>query len=134
MPCDADLQEMSSPLANSQRRFVAVISAIALALFTVVWLVRSQVEVLSEQKWLAPLALVLLFFSSVILYLRSRTLSLMRPWLVRHLVGNLILAIGVVLVWSFDFPPFYYLVLGSCIFFMWIWATRKLREAIQKSG
>jgi hypothetical protein len=121
-------------MTYSQRRFGAVISAMALILFGVVWLVRGQLEVVSEQNWFAPLALVTLVVSSVLTYLRSRTVSLMRPWLVRHLIGNLILAIGVVLVWRFDLAPLYYLAIGLCILFMWWWATRKLREAIQKSS
>ena len=121
-------------MIHPQRRPVVIITAVVLAVFAAVWLVGSRAEVVSEQNWFAPLALILLFLSSLITYIRSRTVSLMRPWLVRHLIGNLVLAIGVLLVWRFDLAPLYYLALGICIFLMWTWATRKLREAIHKGG
>jgi len=119
-------------MVYSQRRFVAVISAIVLILFAFSWLIRNHLETVSERNWIAPLALVMLLLSTVITYFRSRTVTLMRPWLVRHVIGNFILAIGVVLVWTFDLALFYYLAIALGVFVMWMWATRKLRDAVQR--
>jgi len=57
----------------------------------------------------------------------------MRPWLVRHVTGNFVLAIGLVAAWSLELAVFYYFAIIVGVFVMWMWGNRKLREVVQKN-
>lgn len=57
----------------------------------------------------------------------------MRPWLLRHVIGNFVLAVGLLAAWHFDLALFYYAAIVAGVFAMWIWGTWKLRDAVQKN-
>ena len=86
---------------------------------------------MSDGIWIA--LLILLLASTTTVWLRLRHFPSMRPWLVRHSIGNFVLAIGLVAAWRYDLSPFYYVTIMAGVFVMWIWGTRKLRSSAQKN-
>lgn len=124
---------MKSLMAYSQRRLLGIISACVILLFAFSWFVRHHMETVSDRNWIAQLVLVMLVVSTATTWFRWRHLPSMRPWLVRHVVGNLVLAIGLIAAWSYDLPLFYYGAIVVGVFVMWMWGTRTLRDAVQKN-
>ena len=88
---------------------------------------------MNDRSWIALLALVGLLVGTATLWFRLRHLPTMRPWLVRHVIGNLVLAIGFFVAWHFELALFYYAAIAVGVFVMWIWGNRKLRDAVQKN-
>ncbi len=76
---------------------------------------------------------ILLLISTAILWLRLRHFPSMRPWLVRHSIGNFVLAVGLVAAWRYDLSPFYYGTIILAVFVMWLWGTWKLRHSAQNN-
>jgi hypothetical protein len=128
-----EVHELKPLMAYSQRRLVVAISAGVLLLFAFSWFVRNHSENLIHRNWFVQLALVLLLVSTASNWFRLRHLPLMRPWLVRHLIGNLVLAIGLIAAWGFDLAPVYYVAITVAVFVMWMWGTWKLRDVVQKN-
>ena len=87
---------------------------------------------MSNQGWIVQLVLLLVGTATV--WFRARHIPSTRPWLVRHLVGNFILVIGLVAAWRFDLAPTYYVAIVVGVFVMWMWGTRKLRHSVQKNN
>ena len=87
---------------------------------------------LSDRSWIALLTVAAFLVSTAALWFRFRLQTSMRPWLLRHLIGNFILAIGFFTAWFLDAPLFYYVLIVVCVFAMWIWGNRKLRDAVQR--
>lgn len=69
--------------------------------------------------------------STIAIWFRFRGLALLRPWLVRHVIGNVVLALGLLLACFLNLTFFYYVPIIACIFAMWVWGTWKLRAAMQ---
>jgi hydrogenase/urease accessory protein HupE len=88
---------------------------------------------MNDRSWIALLALVVLLAVTATLWVRFRRLPSMRPWLVRHVIGNFVLAIGLFVAWRYDLALFYYAAIAVSVFVMWIWGNRKLRVAVQKN-
>jgi RsiW-degrading membrane proteinase PrsW (M82 family) len=88
---------------------------------------------LTDRNWVALLILGVFLVSTATLWFRFRLQTSMRPWLLRHLIGNFILAIGLFTAWFLDAPFFYYLLVVMGVFAMWMWGNRKLREAVPKN-
>ncbi|MGB6667657.1 MAG: hypothetical protein WBE73_04885 [Candidatus Acidiferrum sp.] len=82
---------------------------------------------------MALLILVVLLVATSASLLRLRGLPSMRPWLVRHLMGNSLLAIGLIAAWYYDLAIVAYVAIAAGVFALWMWGTWKLREAIQKN-
>jgi hypothetical protein len=92
-----------------------------------------DMDIVTDRSWIAILTLVLLLLSTVALWFRFRRLPSLRPWLKYHIIGNVVLAIGLFATWSFDLDPFYYWFIMFGIFAIWIWGTRKLRASLQQN-
>lgn len=86
---------------------------------------------LEDTTWIAIVSLIVLLVTTASIWFRLRGAPSMRPWLVRHLIGNLILAIGLIAAWAYDLASFYYIAIATAVFAMWIWGTWKLRESVQ---
>ncbi len=121
---------MKPLIAGPRVRFLGVITACVLLLLAFTWLVRHETEKASDQSWLALLALAMLSAATMTSWFRMRHLASMRPWLLRHMVGNLVLAIGLIAAWLYDAAPLYFILIGLGVFAMWEWGNRKLREVI----
>jgi ABC-type Mn2+/Zn2+ transport system permease subunit len=78
--------------------------------------------------------LVLLLVSTATIRFRARHFPSMRPWLVRHLIGNVVLFIGLVAAWRYDLALSYYVAIIVGVFVMWMWGTQKLRGSVQKNN
>jgi hypothetical protein len=89
-------------------------------------------ENVNDRSWIALLSLVMLLVAMATTWFRLRHLPSMRPWLVRHVIGNFVLAIGLIVAWSYDLALFYYVAIVVGVFVMWMWGTWKLRDAVQK--
>jgi len=87
---------------------------------------------LTDRSWLALLILGVFLVSTVRLWFRFRLQASLRPWLLRHLIGNFILAIGLFTAWFLDAPFFYYLLVVVGVFAMWMWGNWKLGKAAPK--
>jgi hypothetical protein len=129
----AALQEMKTSMAYSKRWSVGTICAVVLFLFAFSWFVRHRMENVDDRSWIAVLGLVLLLATTAATWFRLGHLPSMRPWLVRHVTGNFVLAIGLIAAWSFDLGLAYYVVIIAGVFVTWIWGTWKLRTAVQKN-
>jgi len=79
------------------------------------------------------LALAMLSVSTGGLCLRLRHLPSMRPWLVRHVVGNFVLAIGLFATWFWGLALFFYVLIVAGVFGMWLWGIRELRRAVREN-
>jgi hypothetical protein len=88
---------------------------------------------MNDGSWIALLSLVVLLVVTATFWFRLRHLPAMRPWLVRHLIGNFVLAIGLFIAWRHDLALFYYAAIAVSVFVMWIWGNRKLPDAVQKN-
>lgn len=135
-PCflGKDISERSElPMASSHRRLGVLISSCLLVSFAVLWLVRGHTEYLSEHSWIVLLALAIFSVSTTNLWLRLRHRPSLRPWLIRHLIGNCVLAICFVGAWFTDLDFIYYVPIVAGGFVMWIWGSRKLRQAAQEN-
>jgi len=86
-----------------------------------------------DRTWIALLTATAFLLSTGALWFRFRLQTSMRPWLWRHLIGNCILAIGFFTAWFLDAPLFFYALIAVCVFGMWIWGNRRLRDAVQKN-
>jgi hypothetical protein len=87
---------------------------------------------MNDQGWIVlP---VLLLVGTATVWFRARRVPSMRPWLVRHLVGNFVLVIGLVTAWRYDLAPSYYVAIMVGVFVMWMWGTRKLRDSVRKNN
>jgi MFS superfamily sulfate permease-like transporter len=86
---------------------------------------------MGERIWIV--LLILLLGSSATVWFRFRRFPSMRPWLVRHLIGNFVLVIGLLVAWRYDLAPSYYVAIMVGVFLMWVWGTRRLRESVQKN-
>lgn len=124
---------MKTSMAYSKRWLVGAISTIVLSLFVFSWFLRRHMENVGGRSCLAIGALVLLSAITVTIWLRFRRLPLMRPWLVRHVAGNFVLAIGLIAAWSFDLGLAYYAAIVVGVFVMWTLGTWKLRDTVQKN-
>jgi hypothetical protein len=87
---------------------------------------------MADRGWIV--LLVLLLVSTATVWFRARHFPSMRPWLVRHLVGNFVLVIGLVAAWRYDLALSYYVAIMVGVFVMWMWGTRKLRDSVQKNN
>jgi hypothetical protein len=87
----------------------------------------------SDQSWVAIVIIAALLISTAGIWLRFRSASRMRPWLIRHVVGNSILAVGLFLIWVFNLGFFYYALVAAGVLGMWIWGNSKLRAAAQNN-
>jgi len=88
---------------------------------------------MNDHSWIALSALVALLVGTATSWFRLRHLPEIRPWLLRHVIGNFVLAVGLFAAWHFDLALFYYAAIVAGVFAMWILGTRKLREAVQKN-
>ena len=88
----------------------------------------------TDQSWVPLVLVAMLLGSTSMLWLRLSKASSLRPWLVRHTVGNGILAIGVSAAWFFNLASSYYLLIACGVIFMWIWGNRKLRSAMKQTS
>jgi hypothetical protein len=89
-------------------------------------------ERMNDQSWIALLTGGMLV-STAALWFRCRHLPSMRPWLARHIIGNIILAVGACSTLFFNPPLLVYAVIAAAVFAMWIWGNKKLRAA-QRRG
>lgn len=124
---------MKTSMAYSKRWLVGAISTIVLSLFVLSWFLRRHMENVGGRSWIAIAVLVLQLASTATTWFRFRHLPLMRPWLVRHVTGNFVLAIGLIAAWSFDLGLAYYGAIVVGVFVMWTLGTWKLRDAVQKN-
>lgn len=88
---------------------------------------------MEDRTWIAALSLAVLLLTTSSIWFRLRRMPSMRPWLLRHMIGNLVLAIGLITAWACDLAPFYYIAIAIGVFAMWVWGTWRLRESIQKA-
>jgi len=77
--------------------------------------------------------LVLLIVVTATVWFRYRHLPWARSWLIRHLIGNFVLIVGLFAAWRYDLPLSYYLPIMVGAFAMWTWGTWKLRHAVRKN-
>jgi hypothetical protein len=127
----AAVQEVKPLMAYSQRRLNVAISACVLPLFAFSWFLRVYLENVNDRSWIALLTLVVLLVTTMTTWFRLRHLPSIRPWLVRHVIGNVVLAVGLIAAWSFDLALFYYVAIVVGVFVMWMWGTWKLRDAVK---
>jgi hypothetical protein len=120
--------------AYSQRRLVVAISACVLPLFAFSWFLRVYLENVNDRSWIALLTLVVLLVTTATTWFRLGHLPSIRPWLVRHVIGNVVLAVGLIAAWSFDLALFYYVAIVVGVFVMWMWGTWKLCDAVKAGG
>ena len=125
---------MKPLMAYPQRRLVVAVSACVFLLFAFSWFLRVHMESVNDRSWIALLTLVVLLVTSATTWFRLRHLPSIRPWLVRHVIGNLVLAVGLIAAWSFDLALFYYGAIVVGVFVMWMWGTWKLRDAVKAAG
>jgi hypothetical protein len=118
-------------MPDARPRYQLTLVGLVLALFAFAWLIRNHLGELSDRSWAAAAMLGILVVSAINYWLRLRRFAPLRPWILRHLIGNLILAIGVCAAWFFDLAIYYYILIAAGIFGMWIWGNRKLREVGQ---
>jgi hypothetical protein len=83
---------------------------------------------MNDHSWIALFVVAVQLVGAAALWFRVRHLPLMRPWLVRHVIGNFVLAIGLIAAWSFDLALFYYVLIAVGVYAMWMWGTWKLRD------
>jgi hypothetical protein len=84
----------------------------------------------NDRTWIALLAVFILLASTATSWFRFRSLNSMRPWLVRHVIGNFVLAVGLVAAWFFNVALFYYAFIVVAIFVMRMGGNSKLRGTV----
>jgi hypothetical protein len=90
-----------------------------------------KVENVSDWRLIGLLVAAASLVSTAAIWLRFRREARLRPWMIRHVIGNILLTLGLLSVWFLDLAFFYYVPIVICIFVMWVWGTWKLRDAIQ---
>ena len=89
-------------------------------------------NIVSDGVWVALVGVALLLASSCNLWLRLKTFTTLRPWLVRHTIGTAILAVAFLIAWFFAVGPAYYLLVACGGFVIWMLGNRKLRAAARE--
>ena len=84
-------------------------------------------------NWILLLLVGVSLASTAATWFRFRRVAKLRPWLLRHVVGNLLLALGLGAAVFFEVRFFYDVAIVAAIFAMWLWGNRKLREAIRNN-
>jgi hypothetical protein len=130
----AAVQEMKPVMAYSQRRLVGAIIACVFLLSAFTWFLRDHMGNVSDRSWIALLTMVMLLVATATSWFRLRRLPSIRPWLIRHVIGNFVLTIGLFAAWLYDLALFYYVLIVLGVFAMWMWGSRKLRQAVQKNN
>jgi hypothetical protein len=87
---------------------------------------------MNDRSWIVLLVLQLV--STATVWFRLGNFPSMRPWLVRHLIGNFVLTIGLIVAWRYDVAPSYYVAIVVGVFVMWMWGTWKLRDSVQETS
>jgi hypothetical protein len=121
---------MKPLVAGPRLRFFGVITACVLPLVAFTWFFRHKIEEASDRSWLIWLALAMLTTATLTAWFRMRHLPSMRPWLLRHMIGNIMLAIALIAAWFYNAPASYFVLIVLGVFAMWIWGNRKLREGV----
>ena len=89
-------------MTNSQRWLVGILTGCVLLLIAFSWFLRDHIEKVNDRSWIALLTLSILLVSTATLWFRFRHLPSTHSWLVRHVLGNCILGIGLFSAWFFD--------------------------------
>ena len=120
-------------MAYLHRQLAVAAIACVLLLFTFSWFLAGHMEYVSGHSWIALLTLVMLLVVTATTCFRFRHQPSMRTWLVPHVFGNCLLAIGLFAVWHYDRAIFYYVAIFAGAFLMRTWGTWKLRGAVLKN-
>jgi hypothetical protein len=88
-----------------------------------------DVGILTRHPWMPWLLLALYSAATLFLWFRLRHSVELRPWLARKLLGNAVLAAGLLTMQLVDFPFEFYLLVLALAFSFWISAHRKLHLA-----
>jgi hypothetical protein len=93
-----------------------------------------DVGFVTRRPWMPWLLLALFSAATLFLWFRLRHSAELRPWLARKLLGNAVLAAGVLTMQILDLPFEFYLLVLALAFSFWISAYRKLRLAAESQS
>ena len=84
-------------------------------------------------NWILLLLVALSLVTTAAIWFRFRRLPELRPWLVRHVIGNVVLAIGLAAAVFFEVGFICDVAIIVAILGMWVSDNRKLRAAIRNT-